>query len=142
VGVEDVVTVTGPIPHREVTAAAAAADLLFLTLPQRRDESPGGRISAKTYEYLATDRPILAATPPGENRDYLQGRDGVWLVDPADEAGMADAIEQLAAAKFAGAPRRFDRSALRQELSYDTRAREFESVVREGIARRAAAAQA
>ncbi len=94
-----------PVTHREVTAASAAADLLFLTLPTRVDGSPGGRISAKTYEYLTTDRPILAATPAGENRDYLERRAGVWLVDPTDEQGMARVIEDLAAAKFSGALR-------------------------------------
>jgi glycosyltransferase involved in cell wall biosynthesis len=134
-GVQDVVTVFGPVPHTEVLAASAAADLLFLTLPARTQGSPGGRISAKTYEYLATDRPILAAAPAGENRDYLQGRAGVWLADPADERAMAGAIEELAAAKFAGAPRSFDRSDLRQELSYDNRAREFDAVLRDAAAR-------
>ena len=132
-GVQDVVDVHGPIPHGEATAAVAVADLLFLTLPARLDGSPGGRISAKTYEYLATDRPILAAVPPGENRDYLEGKPGVWLVDPVDSRGMAAVIEELAAAKLAGAPRTFDRSALREELSYDTRAREFDAVIRAAI---------
>jgi glycosyltransferase involved in cell wall biosynthesis len=138
-GVEDVVTVRGPVPHREVAATLAAADLLFLTLPGRPDGSPGGRISAKTYEYLSTDRPILAAAPPGENRDYLSGKPGVWLVDPDDEQGMAKVIEELAAAKFSGSPQTFDRGALRAELSYRTRAEEFAAVVREGIARRRSA---
>ena len=137
-GVQDVVSVLGPVPHREVMASSAAADLLFLTLPTRVDGSAGGRISAKTYEYLTTDRPILAATPAGENRDYLEGRAGVWLLDPDDEQGMATVIEDLAAAKFTGAPRSFDRSTLREELSYDTRAREFDAVLRDAIAGRAA----
>ncbi len=138
-GVESVVEVRGPVPHSEVAATLAEADLLFLTLPGRVDGSPGGRISAKTYEYLATDRPILAAVPPGENRDYLSGKPGVWLLDPDDEQGMAAAIEELAAAKFSGSPRTFDRSALHAEVSYRTRAEELASVVREAIARRVAA---
>lgn len=133
-GVQDVVTVQGPVPHERAIAAIAAADMLFMALPDRADGSPGGRISAKTYEYLATDRPILAAVPPGENRDYLEGREGVWLVAPSDEEAMAAAIEELAAAKLSGAPLAFDRSALREELSYDTRAREFDAVLRGAIA--------
>jgi hypothetical protein len=137
-GVESVVTVLGPVPHAEVAATLARADLLFLTLPRRLDGSPGGRISAKTYEYLATDRPILAAAPPGENWDYLSGKPGVWLLDPEDEQGMTAVIEQLATAKFAGAPPTFDRAALHEELSYETRAREFAAVIREAIARRGA----
>ena len=51
---------------------------------------------------------------------------------------MAQVIEDLAAAKFTGAPRSFDRSTLREELSYDTRAREFGAVLRDAISGRAA----
>jgi glycosyltransferase involved in cell wall biosynthesis len=138
-GVDGVVEVLGPVPHGEVAATLARADLLFLTLPRRVDGSPGGRISAKTYEYLATDRPILAGAPAGENWDYLSGKPGVWLVDPEDEEGMTDVIEQLAGAKFSGKPPTFDRAALHEELSYETRAREFDAVIREAIARRSAA---
>ena len=46
----------------------------------RTDDTPGGRIASKTYEYLMTDRPILAAVPKGENWDYYAGKPGVWLV--------------------------------------------------------------
>jgi glycosyltransferase involved in cell wall biosynthesis len=133
VGVAEVVTVHGPVPHERIAGILAASDLLFLTLPRRIDGSPGGRISAKTYEYLATDLPILAAVPRGENWDYLDGRPGVWLVEPDDSEGMKRAIAELATAKFSGAPARFDRSGLREELSYESRAAEFAAVVEESI---------
>jgi glycosyltransferase involved in cell wall biosynthesis len=132
-GVADVVTVHGPVPHERIAGILAASDLLFLTLPRRVDGSPGGRISAKTYEYLATDLPILAAVPRGENWDYLEGRPGVWLVEPDDSEGMKRAIAELAVAKFSGAPVRFDRSGLREELSYESRAAEFAAVVEESV---------
>lgn len=135
-GVESVVTVLGPFPHDEVADIIARADLLFLTLPQRLNGSRGGRISAKTYEYLATDRPILAAVPQGENWDYLTDKPGVWLVDPDDRQGMKEVIVGLAGAKFGGTPRTFDRDHLHDQLSYDTRAAEFADVVRAGIERR------
>jgi len=135
-GVQEVVEVSGPIPHDRVAQLFADSDLLFLTLPSRPDGTPGGRISAKTYEYLATDRPILAAVPPGENWDYLSGKAGVWLVDPSDWQRMKDVIGGLARAKFAGRPMSFDRSGLAAELSYDTRAAEFDAVIRTAIARR------
>lgn len=134
--VQDVVDVSGPVPHEEVARIVAAADLLFLTLPTRTDGSRGGRISAKTYEYLATDRPILAAVPQGENWDYLAGKPGVWLVAPDDRDGMSAVIGELARAKLDGKPLSFDRSELAAELSYDTRAGEFATVVRTAIERR------
>jgi Glycosyltransferase Family 4 len=133
--VQDVVEVSGPVPHEQVARIVAAADLLFLTLPTRPDGSRGGRISAKTYEYLATDRPILAAVPRGENWDYLSGKPGVWLVAPDDQDGMSAVIGELAQAKLAGRPLSFDRSELAEELSYDTRAGELAAVIRAGIER-------
>jgi len=134
-GIQSVVTVVGPLPHEEVADILARADLLFITLPARIDGSRGGRISAKTYEYLMTDRPILAAVPQGENWDYLAGKPGVWLVDPHDQRSMKELIVELADAKFAGRPRAFDREQLREQLSYDTRAVEFAAVIRAGIER-------
>ncbi len=135
-GIADVVTVSGPVAHERVAGLLAGADALLITLPSRPDGSRGGRISAKTYEYLATDRPILAAVPPGENREYLDGRPGVWLVAPDDDAAMRDALAPLVQAKLAGRPLAFDRSALRGELSYDTRSREFADVIRAAVTRR------
>jgi hypothetical protein len=135
-GVDSVVEVFDPVPHEQVAALLAGADLLFLTLPRRVDGSRGGRISAKTYEYLMSDRPILAAVPRGENWDYLEGRPGVWLVEPDDRRLMQEVVAELACAKFAGEARAFDREGLREELSYDGRAAEFDGVVRAAIARR------
>ncbi|HTA06485.1 MAG TPA: glycosyltransferase, partial [Solirubrobacteraceae bacterium] len=100
--IEQVVAVHDAVAHEQVAEILGRADLLFLTLPRRVDGSRGGRISAKTYEYLMTDRPILAALPPGENRDYLHDRPGVWLTAPDDVEGMRKAIVELAGAKLAG----------------------------------------
>jgi hypothetical protein len=136
-GVERVVSVHGPVPHEQVASIIVGADLLFITLPKRVDGSPGGRISAKTYEYLATDRPILAAVPAGENWDYLADKPGVWLVAPDDREAMREVIVELAAAKLAGRPLAFDRGELRRELSYETKAQEFAAAISAAIARRA-----
>jgi Glycosyl transferase 4-like domain len=134
-GVQDVVEVEGPLPHDRVAPLLANADLLFLTLPGRPDGSRGGRISAKTYEYLTTDRPILAAVPPGENWDYLADKPGVWLVAPDDHEQIKNVLVELAAAKFEGRPRTFDRAAVRSEISYDARAAQFAEAISAGIER-------
>lgn len=135
-GVQDVVTVRDRVPHDQVADQVGRADLLFMTLPARLDGSRGGRISAKTYEYLMTDRPILAALPRGENWDYLADKPGVWLVDPHDRRAMKEVIVELTSAKFEGRALSFDRRQLRQQLSYQTRAAEFEEVVRAAIEHR------
>lgn len=135
-GVESVVTVLDPVPHEGVAEILSRADLLFITLPGRLDASPGGRISAKTYEYLATDKPILAAVPRGENWDYLADKPGVWLVDPDDGQRMKEIISELADAKLSGKAIAFDREHLREQLSYRARAEEFAEVLQAGIAHR------
>jgi len=53
---------------------------------------------------------------PGETREYLADKPGVTLVQPSDVAAMADAIEQQAAAYFAGNATDVDRSALHPQL--------------------------
>jgi glycosyltransferase involved in cell wall biosynthesis len=134
-GVQSVVSVHGPFPHEQVADILARADLLLVALPARTDGTRGGRISAKTYEYLMTDRPILAAVSAGENWDYLEGKPGVWLVEPHDVQAMQAAIVELARAKFDGRGVAAEREHLRDELSYDTRAKEFAAVVDTAVSR-------
>jgi len=122
-------SVRPPLPHAECMRLMHDADCLFLCLPGRADGSAGGRISAKTYEYLLTDRPILAALPRGENRDFLAEAPGVWHVDPSDDAGMAAALGEMMSLRSRGADR-FDRSAMRAALDYDALAGQFDVVLR------------
>ncbi len=126
----DLVFIHDAVPNKEAMEIACSCDLLFMTLPARPDDAePGGRISAKTYEYLMTDRPILAAVSPGENYDYLQGNNGVWIVSPRDVSGMREVITQLVSEKFAGTPRIFNRTSIHPELSYANRAVKFAKVL-------------
>jgi len=76
-----------------------------------------------------TDRPILAALPPGENREYLRDKPGVSLTAPDGVEDMAAVIAEHAAATFAGDPVTVNRSALRSSLSSTARARAFEEVL-------------
>jgi hypothetical protein len=133
-GISDIVDLQGQVPHDEALRQIAAGDLLFMALPNRLDGSPGGRISAKTYEYLMTDRPILAALPPVENRENLQDKPGVHLTSPDGINAMADVIANLTGAQFSGESIAVDRSALRPSLSSTARAERFERVVN-GVAR-------
>jgi glycosyltransferase involved in cell wall biosynthesis len=119
------------------------ADVLFLALPGRLDRSPGSRISAKTYEYLATDRPILAAVPRGENWDFLEPHPGVWCVEPNDVAAMVEALREIGAAiKNGGGWAAFNRESLAEALSYDRRVEELEAVLANAIERGGTAAAA
>lgn len=132
-GLRDIVHVHGRIPHAQSLERTVSSHLLFLTLPDRPDGTPGGRISAKTYEYLMTDRPILAAVPPGENQDYLRDKPGVYLAAPHDIDAMAAVIEPLAAQTFAQTPPRVNRTSLHPSLHFEARAEAFDAVLHDTL---------
>ncbi|ESA38661.1 group 1 glycosyl transferase [Leptolyngbya sp. Heron Island J] len=125
----DVVSVTGPIPYFDALQKLQTANLLFMPLPDRLDGTPGDRISLKTYEYLMTDRPILAAVPPGENQNYLREKPGVYLVNPFDIEAMARVIEQLAIKHMAGETLVVDRVETQKKISYSKRGDELTTLI-------------
>jgi Glycosyltransferase Family 4/Glycosyl transferases group 1 len=81
--------VQGFLSHRETIALVQSADLLFLPM---HNVSAGARariVPQKTYEYVASGRPILAAVPDGDARRLLAEAGTARLCRPADIAGMA-----------------------------------------------------
>ena len=128
---EKIVQVHPPVPHGKVMEHLLRADLLFLALPDRLSGVPGGRISVKTYEYLMTNKPILAAIPEGENKEYLHGRDGVFIVQPRDIEAMREVIKTLALKKHRGESLHIDRYEEQKSLTYETRAHAFKVVLDE-----------
>ena len=91
-----VVRMPGYLGHSESVALVRSADLLFLPM---QDLPPGvraGLVPGKTYEYLASRRPILAAVPEGDARDLLKEGGSAFIVSPADVGAMAGILaEQL-----------------------------------------------
>ena len=128
-GLLDIVSITGTVPYADALQKLQTADLLFMPLPDRLDGTPGDRISLKTYEYLMTDRPILAAVPDGENRNYLGDKPGVYLVSPFDVEAMAQVIAQLLAVRLAGKTLAVDRAETRCQISYVKRGEELATLI-------------
>jgi glycosyltransferase involved in cell wall biosynthesis len=82
----------GYIAHGESIELIRTADLLFLPM---QNLPPGTRatiVPGKTYEYLASGTPILAAVPDGDARDILASAGNVSIVRPDDVGAMADAL--------------------------------------------------
>ncbi len=131
--IDDVVTVSGVLPHDQVLKKIFGADILFMALPEHKDGSPDPRISSKTYEYLMSGRPILAGLPPGENRNFLTNFEGTHIVMPKDIEGMESAIESLANRHFNGESLYVDRRSFFPGLSVDQKAEQFESIVNYAI---------
>lgn len=88
----DHVRVHGFLSHADTLELLRSADLLFLPM----HDLPHGRrartVPGKTYEYLASRRPILAAVPDGDARDLLAASGSAFLSRPADVARMAEII--------------------------------------------------
>ncbi len=87
-----VVQLHGYLDHPETVALQRSADLLFLPM---HDLPPGARttiVPGKTWEYLASRNPILAAVPDGDARDVLTEAGSVLLTRPSDVGAMAEAI--------------------------------------------------
>nr|MDP9491680.1 glycosyltransferase [Actinomycetota bacterium] len=83
-------------------------------------------VPGKTYEYLATRRPILAAVPDGDVRDLLTEAGNAFLCRPKDVEGMARVIAEQADRALAGEPasgshedvlRRYERRELTARLA-------------------------
>lgn len=102
-GVEDFIEVEGSVPYRRIGAAMAEAHILVAL------GHPGSqRIPAKIYDYLTSDRPILALTDNSELAAVLAGVDGAHAVGPDDPAGAADRVERIVRA---GVGTRYPRSS-------------------------------
>ena len=59
------------LPHAATVELISSADLLFLPMHELPEGVSARIVPCKTYEYLASGRPVLAAVPDGDARDLL-----------------------------------------------------------------------
>lgn len=89
-----VVRMHGYLEHSETLRLIRTAGLLFLPM---HDMPAGHRIGitpGKTYEYVASGRPILAAVPDGDVRDLLTEAGTAFICRPSDVAAMRHIIRE------------------------------------------------
>jgi glycosyltransferase involved in cell wall biosynthesis len=94
-GLGDRVRITGCLAHERSIGWLHRADALFLPL---HGLPPGRRsliVPGKTYEYLASGRPILGCLPDGDARDLVLRSGRGHLADPCDAASIAKALADL-----------------------------------------------
>jgi glycosyltransferase involved in cell wall biosynthesis len=120
------VRMLGYVEHPQAVSLIRSADLLFLPM---HDLPPGQRatiVPGKTYEYLASGRPILAAVPDGDARDILSEAGSAFICRPTDVERMRAIVSSrvdayLAGEQFPGPdPRvvgRYEYNRLARELS-------------------------
>jgi glycosyltransferase involved in cell wall biosynthesis len=120
------------VPRRSALELQRDSEALLLLLPEA-----GGRgrtvPSGKIFEYLAAERPILAAVPPdGVAAELVRQADAGVVVAPDDVAALKAAIEGLRARWKKGALANGRLSEeLKERLSRRTRSREFADLLRE-----------
>jgi glycosyltransferase involved in cell wall biosynthesis len=86
---------TGYLSHAESLRLIRTADLLFLPM----HNLPLGRrsriVPGKTYEYMASGRPILAAVPDGDARDFLSQSGTALICRPDDPLAMIQILDRV-----------------------------------------------
>src|SRR4029077_15506502 len=94
-GLGDRVELLGDVSRRRSLELQRDSDVLLLLIPES-----GGRgkdvLTGKIYEYLAAERPILAAVPPDGAAAQLVREAGAGVVVPSDDVeGLRDALLDL-----------------------------------------------
>jgi glycosyltransferase involved in cell wall biosynthesis len=93
--VSDLVDLRGYLSHQETVKQMTEASVLFLPM----HNLPSGRratiVPGKTYEYMATGRPILAAVPEGDARDFVTKAGTGCVCAPDDVEGMTRILRDL-----------------------------------------------
>jgi glycosyltransferase involved in cell wall biosynthesis len=115
---------TGFLSHSESLQFVRTADLLFLPM---HNLPPGSRcrsIPGKTFEYMASGRPILAAVPDGDARDFLSQCGTALLCRPDDVEGMVLQLDKAyndwkSARQFGSMNKDFVAQFERRKLTHD-----------------------
>ena len=120
------VHVHGYLAHDRSIELIRSADLLFLPMHDLPTGMRAGIVPGKTYEYLGSGRPILAAVPEGDARDLLDEAGNSLLCRPGDVQGMAQLLREalrrfragtLQQAPDAGVVARYERRVLTRQLA-------------------------
>jgi glycosyltransferase involved in cell wall biosynthesis len=69
---DDSVQILGYLPHAESVKLLQSADVLFLTHFNFSDGTRNPFIGGKTYEYMASGKPILALLPESDAKDFVR----------------------------------------------------------------------
>jgi glycosyltransferase involved in cell wall biosynthesis len=117
--------------RRRVLELQRDSEALLLLIPEAGGRGRGV-LSGKVFEYLAAERPILAAVPPdGAAAELLQESGSALVVAPEDEAAIGAALADLESRHRAGSRDGTVLSAeLKERLSRRARAEDLAELLR------------
>jgi len=112
-GLEDTVKLLGFLPHEHSVAIMRRSRLLLLVLGSK---AGGEKIyPAKVFEYLASQKPILALVPDGLTKDLLKESGVAFIVNPENEDSVAIALDRIYRAyKEGGLPENIEPANLKK----------------------------
>ena len=130
-GVLDRLELVDYVPRRRSLELQRDSEALLLLIPEAGGRGRGV-LSGKVFEYLAAERPILAAVPPDGAAAALVRDTGAGVVAAADDvAGLRDALVELHGRWRAGALEGTPLSAeWRDRLSRGRRVEELADLLR------------
>lgn len=99
-GLSGLVTFAGYLSHADTVTELMNADVLWMTVGHQEGEEMIS--TGKLFEYIGTQKPILALVPGGAARDALSGYGAAWIADPGDVEAAASQILDIAARSAAG----------------------------------------
>jgi glycosyltransferase involved in cell wall biosynthesis len=119
------------LPRREALALQRDSDALLLLIPEAGGRGQGV-LSGKVFEYLAAERPILAAVPPeGAAAELIRDTGSGIVAAPDDVPALTRALTDLRESWAAGA---LDGTVLsaedRERLGRGARVEELAEVLR------------
>ena len=119
------------VPRRRSLELQRDSEALLLLIPEAGGRGKGV-LSGKVFEYLAAERPVLAAVPPdGAAADLIHETGAGVVVPPDDPAAIREALEGLHARWQAG---ELDEppldAATRRRLSREARVEELAELLR------------
>lgn len=82
----------GYLPRERSLGFVRTADLLFLAMHNLPEGQRSTTAPSKMYEYMASGRPILAAVPDGDAKDFLAKAGTAFICRPDDVEGMVQAL--------------------------------------------------
>ncbi|MCH6257876.1 glycosyltransferase [Puniceicoccaceae bacterium K14] len=85
---------TGYINHQKNIHLLKSANLLFLPMHGLPSNVSASIVPGKTYEYLASNIPILAAVPSGDTKTFIEDSNSGYTCNPSDVSRIEKIIIQ------------------------------------------------
>jgi glycosyltransferase involved in cell wall biosynthesis len=103
-GLEECVEFCGFVPHAEAVERMLAANALFFCLADSPTGERNDCIPQKAFEYIASGKPVLALSPPGDATELFERTGVAEICPPRDIPAIKTAIRRLMSGSRAYTP--------------------------------------